>query len=480
MIMPDTQYSNLLKCDICVIGGGSGGLSVAAAAQQMGASVILCEGNKMGGDCLNSGCVPSKALIEASRSVAHTKKAQQFGISSQTTIDFKAIHQHIHQVIETIAPHDSIARFESLGVRVISSYAHFINHKIIQAGEHLIDAKYVVIATGSRARILPIPGLEQIDYLTNETIFDLTEKPEHLVIIGGGPIGCEIAQSYALLGAKVTLLEATSEILSAADTDCKAVVIKAFDALGINIITEAKIDNFRQDSAGLKYIHYQHNDHHRKLTATHILIATGRTPNIEKLHLDQANIKHTPRGITVDARLRTNHKHIYAIGDIASPLQFTHMASYHASIVIQNILFKLPAKIDYSNFPWVVYTTPEIAHTGLAISKASEQNAQILTLNFKDNDRAQAALATEGMIKVAVNKKGQILGASIVGENVGELILPWTLAIKNNLRIKHMASLIIPYPTLSEINKGVAGSFYTPKLYSVKIRKIIRFLMRWF
>ncbi|WP_440992825.1 dihydrolipoyl dehydrogenase family protein [Cysteiniphilum litorale] len=478
--MSNTQHLKPLKCDICIIGAGSGGLSVAAAAQQMGANVILCEGNKMGGDCLNSGCVPSKALIEASRSMAHIMKAKQFGIDSQTAIDFKAMHQHIHRVIETIAPHDSIERFESLGVKVILAYAHFIDSKTIQAGEHLIHAKYIVIATGSRARILPISGLSQIDYLTNETIFDLSEKPEHLVIVGGGPIGCEIAQSYALLGTKVTLLEASTEILGAADSDCKTVVINAFNDLKINVITDVKIDGFSQNSDGLKYIHYQHNDHHCKLTASHVLIATGRTPNIEKLHLDQANINHTVRGITVDARLRTNHKHIYAIGDIASSLQFTHMASYHAGIVIQNILFKLPAKVDYSSFPWVIYTTPEIAHTGLAIQEAQQQNLQILTLSFKDNDRAQASLATEGMIKVAVNHKGQILGVSIVGENAGELISPWTLAIKNNLRIKHMASLITPYPTLSEINKRVAGSFYTPKLYSAKTRKLVQFLMRWF
>ena len=469
-----------IKADICVIGGGSGGLSVASGAAQMGAKVVLCEGHKMGGDCLNYGCIPSKALIEAARTMHHLYKGKQFGIHSQSQIDFKQIHQHIQNVINTIAPHDSVERFESLGVKVVSANAHFIDHKTVKAGEHIIKAKYFVIATGSRARIFPIIGLDQIDYLTNETIFELNTKPSHLVIVGGGPIGCEIAQSYALLGTKVTLLEAADEILAPVDHDCKTILLNEFERLGIQVITNAQIQSFSQNPDKLKQINYICNEQHQEIKASHILIATGRMPNIEKLNLDQAGICYNPRGIVVNDRLRTNHKHIYAIGDIASPLQFTHAAGYQAGIVIQNILFKLPAKINYASFPWVTYTTPEIAHTGLSIKEAHAKNAQILQLSFSDNDRAQANLATQGIIKVALTGKGKILGVSIIGENAGELISPWTIAIKNKLHIKHMASFIAPYPTLSEISKRVAGSFYTPKLYSNKTRKIVQFILKWF
>ncbi|WP_192484363.1 MULTISPECIES: dihydrolipoyl dehydrogenase family protein [Cysteiniphilum] len=469
-----------IQTDICVIGGGSGGLSVAAGAAQMGAQVVLCEGGKMGGDCLNYGCVPSKALIEAARIQHHINKAPQFGVKAHGEVNFKAVHAHIHQVIATIEPHDSVERFESLGVQVINANARFINAKTVEAGEYRITAKYIVLATGSRARILPLTGLSEIDYLTNETIFDLTELPQYLVIVGAGPIGCELAQSYSLLGSQVTLLEAASEILGPADSDCKAIVMDEFVKLGIDVMTNVKIQSFSQDNNDIKYIDYEHNGQQKRLQASHVLMATGRMPNIEKLDLDKAGVVYSPHGVNVDKRLRTNHKHIYAIGDIASPLQFTHMAGYHAGIVIQNMLFKLPAKVDHSSFPWVTYTTPEIAHTGLAIKKAEKQGAQILQLSFADNDRAQASHATNGLIKVAVTSKGHILGVSIVGESAGELITPWTIAIKNKLKVKHMASFIAPYPTLSELSKRTAGSFYTPKLYSAKTRQFVRLLLKWF
>ncbi|RUS69211.1 hypothetical protein EGW08_023025, partial [Elysia chlorotica] len=432
--------------DICVIGGGSGGLSVAAGAIQMGAKVVLCEGGPMGGDCLNYGCVPSKAMIEASRIVHKSLNANDFGIEiGNMSTNYKKVQQHIQNVIAKIAPHDSVERFESLGVNVIQDYAKLIDKNTVQAGDTIIKAKYIVLATGSRAKIFQIEGLNTVDYATNETIFDLSEQPAHLLVLGGGPIGVELAQAHALLGSKVTILEASSTILGPVDAECKQIILNEFDKLGINIVTDAKVTKVIKLENGIRL---ETND--GNYVGSHLLVATGRQPNIEKLNLLEVGVKHNPKGIDVNNKLQTNIKNIYAIGDLASPFQFTHTAGYHAGIVIQNILFKLPAKVDYSSFPWAIYTTPEIAHTGMSIQEAKNNSATILSLPYKDNDRAQAALATNGLIKVVVDKKGYILGASIVGEQAGELITQWTMAIKHKLKIKQMTSHIILYPTLSE------------------------------
>ena len=471
---------SVIKTDICVIGGGSGGLSVAAGAIQMGAKVVLCEGHKMGGDCLNYGCVPSKSLIEASRVKHSIDTAEKFGIQySKIEVDFEKVNQHVHQVIDTIYEHDSVERFERLGVKVIEEYGELIDHKTVKAGDKTIQAKYIILATGSRSRILPLPGLDDIDYYTNETIFDLKEKPKHFVVIGGGPIGCELAQAYSNLGCKVTIIEAGSNILGRADLDCIKIVKAQFRQTNIEIFERAKITEFVPKGSGADIL-IEIAGEPFTVSASHVLVATGRIPNIEKLNLKQAGIEHTDKGITVNARLRTNKKNVYAIGDIASPYQFTHTAGYHAGIVIRNTLFKLPAKVNYDSFPWVIYVNPELAQVGMDMQKAKSTGANILELSYKDNDRAQAGLHTNGLIKVAVSKKGYILGATIVGENAGELISQWTLAIANKLKIKHMAGYIVPYPTLSELNKRIAGSYYTKTLFSERTKKIVRFLLKWF
>lgn len=466
----------MIKTDICIIGGGSGGLSVAAGAAQMGAKVVLCEGNKMGGDCLNYGCVPSKAIIEASRVIAKLNKAQDFGINvSSVDIDYVKVQAHIKATIAKIEPHDSVERFEKLGVKVIQEYAEIVGRYTVKAGDNIIKAKYIVVATGSRASIPNIKGLDSVDYLTNETIFELKEKPEHLMIVGGGPIGVELAQAYALLGSQVTIFEASDTILGMLDSECRKVVIKEFDRLGINIITNVNITEIEEQN---QQINVCCGDKYYE--GSHLLVAAGRQPNLAKLNLDNVGVRYTSRGINVDKRLRTNYKNIYAIGDVTGGYQFTHVASYHAGIVIQNILFKLRAKVDYSSLPWSIYTSPEIAHVGQDISQAQDQGAKVLKLSYQNNDRAVASLATNGLIKIAISKKGYILGATIIGENASELIVQWTLAIKNKLKIKDMASHIVAYPTLSELNKRIAGSYFTPKLYSNKVRRLVRLLMKIF
>lgn len=466
----------IIKTDICIIGAGSGGLSVAAAASQMGANVVLCEGGKMGGDCLNYGCVPSKAMIEAARSIHSIAKAKKFGINvGGIDVDYKKVQQHVRNVIATIEPHDSVERFEGLGVNVISDYGHMVDRYTVQAGDITIKAKYIILATGSRAKILPIPGLDTVKYETNESVFDLAEKPEHLLVIGGGPIGAELAQAHALLGCKVTIIDAAPTILTSVNSKCRDVLLDEFSLLDIDVITGVNIDKIYQDDNG---IHINIGD--KIYTGSHLLVATGRTPNIEKLNLERAGIVHTPKGVTVNAKLKTNFSNVYAIGDITGAYQFTHAAGYHAGIVIQNMLFKLPVKVNYKAFPWVTYTTPEISHTGMAIDQAQKLGAKILTMSYKGNDRAQANLATNGLVIVAVNKKGYILGASMVGESAGELITQWTIAINNSLKIKNMASHIVPYPTLSEINKRVAGSYFTGMLYSKKMKMIVRTMLKMF
>jgi len=283
-----------------------------------------------------------------------------------------------------------------------------------------------------------------------------------------------LAQAHALLGSKVTIIEAGPAILGPADTECKQVILNEFNKLGIDVITNAKITKVTKSEQGI-----QLSSGENVYEGSHLLVATGRQPNLEKLNLEKAGIKHSPKGVDVDSRLRTNYKNVFAIGDLASPFQFTHTAGYHAGIVIQNMLFKLPAKADYSSFPWAIYTTPEIAHTGMSIKEAAEKGATILSLSYENNDRAQANLSTNGLIKAAVNKKGYILGASIAGEQAGELITQWTMAIKHKLKIKQMTSHIVPYPTISELNKRIAGSYFTSTLYSEKVKKLVRFLLRF-
>ncbi len=462
---------------ICIIGAGSGGLSLAAGAAQMGASVTLIERGKMGGDCLNYGCVPSKALLAAGK-VAHTfRQAQKFGITSQEpNIDFKAVHDHVHDVMAQIEPNDSQSRFESLGVHVIREEAQFIDAHTIQAGKTVIKAKYIVIATGSSAFVPPFPGLEQTPYLTNETIFDLTECPKHLLIIGGGPIGIEMAQAHRRLGAEVTVMTSHG-ILPKDDPELVDVVKKQLLHEGITLLENAPVEKISKTTNGISVTSGSNT-----IKGSHLLIATGRQANLKSLNLEAANIDHSPRGISVNPRLQTSQKHIYAMGDCIGGYQFTHVASYHSGIIIRNILFKLSAKVNMSAVPWVTYCDPELAHVGLSAAQAREQFPDTLTLRwpFLENDRAIAERSTEGLIKVSTRKNGDILGASLVGKNAGELLLPWVMAVKEGKKIADIATLIAPYPTFSEVSKRVAGGFFTPKLFSPRTTKLVRFLMRWF
>ncbi len=474
-----------IKTDICVIGAGSGGLSVAAGAVQMGASVVLIEKDKMGGDCLNTGCVPSKAMLAAGHVAQTMRDAKSFGIEAvEPHVDWSKVREHIHHVIAAIAPHDSVERFESLGVKVIQAAAEFVDENTVKAGDTMIKARYVVVATGSSAFVPPIDGVNDVPYLTNENIFNHTSPIEHLIVIGGGPIGVEMAQAHRRLGAKVTVIE-VMKLLAKDDPDLTSIVIERLSQEGIHFHEGVNNLRLEQHDDGIHAFFDETSDGTTKvchIQGSHLLIATGRKANVNGLNLEAAGIAYSPRGIEVDARLRSSNKRVFAIGDVAGPYQFTHMAAYQAGIIIRNILFKLPAKVDYSAVPWVTYTDPELAHVGIteAAAKAQGKEVRILKWRFAENDRAQAEQRTEGLIKVVVTPKGRVLGASIVGLHAGELIQPWILAISQRMKIGAVASIIAPYPTLAEVNKRIAGSFYTEKLFSERTKKVVRFLMRWF
>lgn len=467
------------KVDIAIIGAGSGGLSVAAGAAQLGARVVLCEKHKMGGDCLNYGCVPSKALIAAAESAETVRTSGRFGINGhEPNIDFRKVNSHVHAVISAIAPNDSVERFRGLGADVIESSAHFVNPTTLVADGRRIEARRFVVATGSRAFVPPITGLSDVPYLTNETVFDLTEAPGHLVVIGGGPIGLELAQAHRRLGSKVTVIEASS-ILPKDDPDAAEVVRGQLKSEGITIFENAQVDRVAREGNCISVTFNRHGAA-ENVEATHLLVATGRRPNVDDLGLDEAGIAYTPRGIQVDQRLRTTNRRVFAIGDVTGGFQFTHMAGYHAGLVIRNALFNLPAKVDYSAVPWVTFTDPELAHVGQTEQAAKDQSpaAKAVTWSFEENDRAQAERATDGFIKAVVGKGGVILGATIVGRHAGELILPWVLAVQKRLTIRDMAGVIAPYPTLSEVSKRVAGAYYTPQLFSSRTRRIVSLMQR--
>lgn len=470
----------ILHPDFCVIGGGAGGLSFAAGAAQMGASVVLIERDKMGGDCLNYGCIPSKALLSAS-SAFDLKKAAAVGWSFESAqVDFKKVHAYIQSVIEAIAPNDSVSRFEGLGVKVIVENAKFLNDVTVGTESYLVRPKRFIIATGSMPFIPLIEGLNSVPYYTNETLFDLQTLPEHLVIIGAGPIGLEMAQAFRRFGSKVTVLEAFAALPK--DDPKMANMLKAIlISEGIELNEGVDIACVSQTSKGIQCIYKNKQDQQVRMIASHVLVAAGRKPNILNLNLDAAKINASAKGIIVDEYLRTSNSKVYAIGDCTGGYQFTHVAGYHAGLAIRNSIFRLRSKVETRAIAWVTYTAPELAQVGFLESTLKEKKIEykVLEMSFEKNDRAQTQNSTQGGIKVLVSTKGRILGVSILGKNAGELIYPWVMMIQNNLKISALTSSIAPYPTLSEINKRVADSYYTDKVFGPFMKRVVKLIMGW-
>ncbi|MAS14316.1 MAG: dihydrolipoamide dehydrogenase [Nitratireductor sp.] len=471
----------LFTPDICVIGAGSGGLSVAAAAAAFGVSVVLVERGKMGGDCLNYGCVPSKALIAAGKQAHLMKSGEPFGIAPvEAEVNYRKVMNHVETTIAAIAPNDSVERFTALGVQVIQEEARFKDHRTVIAGDHEIRARRFVIATGSSPLIPPIPGLEDVPFLTNETIFSQTRKPAHLIVVGGGPIGMELAQAHRRLGCEVTVVEALAA-LGKDDPELTAVALRNIRSDGVNVLEHTKVTRVeKRGRAGVR-VHVEDAEGTRSIEGSHLLIATGRTPNITSLELDRAGVQHDRRGIKVSDKLRTSNRRVYAIGDVAGGLQFTHVAGYHAGLVIRALLFRLPARENRAIIPWATYTDPEIAHVGLTEDDArkSHRKISILRWPYSENDRAQAERKTEGLIKLVTDRKGRILGASIVGANAGEMINFWALAISRKLGVRDIAGYVAPYPTMTEIGKRAAITYFTEATRKPLVRAVVRFLRRF-
>ncbi|MGR4000706.1 MAG: FAD-dependent oxidoreductase [Alphaproteobacteria bacterium] len=471
-----------LAPDLCIIGAGSAGLSLAAGAVQLGASVVLVEEREMGGDCLNYGCIPSKALLTAAKIAAtpgpQSQKTSPFGVHLETkNINFARVHDHIHEVIASIAPHDSQERFENLGCTVLREHAQFIDPKILQVGNQRVRARDFVIATGSRPLVPPIPGLADTPHLTNETVFNLKECPPSLIVLGGGPIGCELAQAFARLGAEVHVLE-LARLLPRDDPDAAAIVCKALIKDGIHIHEGHKAVRVEASATGGVRVHAEADGKEVRIEADTLLVALGRVPSIDNLGLKTAKVAHHRGGIEHNEKLRTTNKRIWVAGDAAGEYQFTHVAGYHASLLVRNLLFRMPAKINRRAVPWVTYTEPELAQVGHTEESAKKDNHEITTsrFDFAENDRARVTRATEGFVRVVVDSRARVLGCTIVGAHAGELILPWTLAIESGMKLSQMASVIAPYPTLSEASKRAAGAWYTPSLFSLRTRKLVRFL----
>jgi pyruvate/2-oxoglutarate dehydrogenase complex dihydrolipoamide dehydrogenase (E3) component len=445
---------DVLHADLCIIGAGSGGLSLAAGAVQMGASVILIERAEMGGDCLNAGCVPSKALLAAAK----------------RRLPFAEAMAQVHAAIATIAPHDSQERFESLGCTVLRAEARFTSPTELEAAGQRIRARRFVIATGSRPSTPDIPGLGPC--LSNETIFSLAEQPRHLAIIGGGPIGVEMAQAFARLGTQVSLVE-QARLLPRDEPDAAEIIAAALRADGVTIHENTAIHRAEgtalHTSAGI-------------IEATHILAATGRRPTLEALNLEAADVAHTEKGVAVDDSLRsTTNRRVFALGDVAGRGQFTHLAGWQAGIVLRRALFRLPASGTPGALPWVTYTEPEIAQLGLteAQARAAGHRVSIQQAPFTANDRAVAEGNTTGRVKLVLGRGGKLLGASIIGPHAGELIAMPALAMQQGLGARALAGLLLPYPTLSEAIKRAAGQHFTPSLFSPRTRWLTGLAQRW-
>jgi pyruvate/2-oxoglutarate dehydrogenase complex dihydrolipoamide dehydrogenase (E3) component len=466
-----------LTPDICVIGAGSGGLSVAAAASQLGSSVVLLERHKMGGDCLNYGCVPSKALIAAGRRAHDMRTASRFGIASvEPAVDARAVHDHVKGVIAAIAPIDSVERFTGLGVHVIQAAGRFVDPNTLVAGDYRIKARRFVVATGSSPLVPPIPGLDQVPYFTNETIFDHQQPIGHLIVVGGGPIGLELAQAHRRLGARVTVLEG-AKALAKDDPEMTAVVLRSLRADGVDIREGAKVERVA-GVPGRVVVTLAEAGGGGTVEGTHLMLAVGRSPNVADLGLEDAGIAFDRRGITVNAGLVTTNRRVFAIGDVAGGLQFTHVANYHAGIVVRRALFRLPAKVSTQHIPWVTFTDPELATVGLSEEAARARHGQIFIYRwpYRENDRAQAERLTEGHIKVIADRGNRILGATIVGAHAGELIQMWALAISKKMTVKDMTEWVSPYPTLSEISKRASFGIYAGKAQNPMLRRVLGWL----
>jgi pyruvate/2-oxoglutarate dehydrogenase complex dihydrolipoamide dehydrogenase (E3) component len=465
--------------DIGILGGGSAGLTVTAGAAQLGAKTLLIEKEKvLGGDCLHYGCVPSKTLIRTAQVYHQMKNAREFGLPEVDLkpVDFREVSARIKSVIGTIQKHDSEERFCGLGAKVEFGEAEFVDEHAVRVDGKTVSAKNWVISTGSSAAVPPIEGLDKTPYITNREIFYLESLPPSMIVLGGGPIAIEMAQAFARLGTDVTVVQRGGQILSKEDRDMADLVLEVLKSEGISFYLNAQVLK-TENGGNVRHVVIRQGEETVTLSADTLLVALGRAPNVRGLGLEKIGVLHTERGIPVDRRLRTNHRHIYAAGDTTGQYIFTHAAGYEGGIVVSNAIFHLPRKTDYTNLPWCTYTDPELASIGMNERRAKESGIEysVWTEEFVSNDRSLAEGERVGKIKMLLDEREKPVGVQILGPQAGELISEWVAAINGKVKLTTLAAAVHPYPTLGEINKKVAGDLLATKIFSDTVKKGLKF-----
>ncbi len=466
--------------DIGIIGGGAAGLTVAAGVAQLGAKTLLVDKEgKLGGDCLHYGCVPSKTLIKTAHVYHLMKNSKEFGLPEVNIlpVDYSEVAKRIQSVISTIQKHDSEERFCKLGAKVEFGEPSFIDEHSIKLNGNNYSAKYWVISTGSSPAIIPVEGLDKTPYITNREIFSLDSLPKSMIVLGAGPIGIEMSQAFTRLGSEVSVIDLADQILNKEDKDMADQVMNVLNNEGVNFYLKSSIMSTKDLRNEREVVFKTSEGKTVNLRAETILVAVGRTPNVENLGLKEIGVDYNRRGITVDSRLRTSHKHIFAAGDANGGYLFTHAAGYEGGIVISNAIFHLPRKADYTYLPWCTYTDPELANIGMNEKSAKEAGIEysLWTEEFKGNDRSLAEGERIGIVKMLLDKKEKPIGIQILGPHAGELVSEWVAVMNGKVKLSTLASSVHPYPTLGEINKRVVGTFFSGKIFSEKVKKGLKF-----
>jgi len=469
--------------DLIVIGGGAAGLVAATGGASLGAKTALIEKNKLGGDCTWYGCVPSKTLLKSAQVFSLVKRLKEFGITADSDIelDGSLVMAHVRDVIKKISEHHPPEVFEKRGIKMLFGASKFIDQYTVELGGQKIRAKRFILAMGSHPMVPPIEGLKDIDYLTNENVFDLKALPKSLAVLGGGPIGMELSLAFARLGVEVSIIEMADRLMAREDKEIADVLIEEFKKLGIKIYTGQKAVKFAKGEGLAEVTLEDKNKKQSVVKAEKVLVAVGRAANVEGIDLEKAGVKYSNRGVEVDAALRTSAKNIYACGDVAGPYQFSHMAEYQAVIAVGNALFPFKRNVDYIAVPWCTFTDPEVARVGLTEDEARAKYAGIKVYRsaYSGNDRAVTDAEEQGFAKVITDKKGFILGAHIVGANAGDIIHEYVFAKANKLKIGSLSSTIHIYPTLAQVVKRSADQYYTEMMDKAWIKSLFRLLLKF-
>ncbi len=470
----------LLTPDFCVIGAGPGGLAAAAKAASYGMSVVLIERARMGGQNLYTGSVPSKALLAAAKRVHDIRNAWSFGVKAgDLSINHRTVIEHVQAVVEAMTPEVSAERYNGLGVDVIKAGARFLDHATVAAGDYDIKARRFIVATGSAPLVPPIPGLDRVPYFTNETIFSHIHRIPHLIVMGGGSVGLELAQAHRRLGSDVTVVSA-GPALPRDDAELRGHVLKCLREEGIRVLENARIERIEPFGSNVQAVFAMLGKSY-SVEGSHVLLAMGRAPNVEGLNLDAAGIKYNERGILVSGGLHTTNKKVYAIGDVTGEVEFAHAAEHQASAAVKHALFRVPVDAGHETMPWVTFTDPEIGHVGLTeeAARARYSKLTILRWPYSENVRAHAERQTGGFLKVIASRRGKILGAGIAGAQAGEIVQMWSLAMQNGISLSAMSSIVSPFPTLAGMNQKAAESHFLPRAQNPLLRRIIGLLAKF-